>query len=226
MPTAALRAPGCDREVNRAAHFLLARGLQPGDRFNLHLGNCPQFLAAKTGTVMVPTNPVSTPEEMAYILTHANYLSFAETPSASEVVDLSAGSSHHLSSMITLLLHVLRLLPVLFGGHRQLALENLALRQQLAVYKRMMTRPRLRRTDRLFWVGLARIWAGWRFARDHNCGRATRALMPSTRLRPSDLGTGYRRVDNPRRQRPPPHRPSPGGARQATPKAVNKSDEV
>ena len=64
--------------------------------------------------------------------------------------------------MITLLLHLLRLLPVLFGGHRQLALENLALRQQLAVYKRMMTRPRLRRTDRLFWVGLARIWAGWR----------------------------------------------------------------
>jgi putative transposase len=25
-----------------------------------------------------------------------------------------------------------------------------------------MTRPRLRRTDRLFWVALARIWAGWR----------------------------------------------------------------
>ena len=64
--------------------------------------------------------------------------------------------------MITLLLHLLRLLPVLFGGHRQLALENLALRQQLAVYKRMMTRPRLRRTDGLIWVWLARIWAGWR----------------------------------------------------------------
>jgi hypothetical protein len=64
--------------------------------------------------------------------------------------------------MITLLLHLLRLLPVLFGGHRQLTLENLALRQQLAVYKRMMARPRLRRTDRLFWVGLARVWAGWR----------------------------------------------------------------
>jgi putative transposase len=26
----------------------------------------------------------------------------------------------------------------------------------------MMTRPRLRRTDRLFWVGLARIWADWK----------------------------------------------------------------
>jgi putative transposase len=64
--------------------------------------------------------------------------------------------------MITLLLHVLRLLPFLWGGHRQLALENLALRQQLTVYKRTVTRPKLRATDRLFWVGLARVWAGWR----------------------------------------------------------------
>jgi hypothetical protein len=64
--------------------------------------------------------------------------------------------------MITLLLHLLRLLPCLFGGHRQLALENLALRQQLAVSKRVAPRPRLRTTDRLWWVGLARVWAGWR----------------------------------------------------------------
>ena len=63
--------------------------------------------------------------------------------------------------MITVLLHLLRLLPFLVGGHRQLALENLALRQQLAVYKRTVTRPPLRRTDRLFWVALARVWAGW-----------------------------------------------------------------
>ena len=53
------------------------------------------------------------------------------------------------SPMITLLLHLLRLLPFLFGGHRQLALENLALHQQLAVYKRTVRRPKLRRTDRL-----------------------------------------------------------------------------
>src|SRR5713226_6335904 len=59
--------------------------------------------------------------------------------------------------MITLLLHLLRLLPFLCGGHRQLALENLALRHQLAVYKRTVTRPKLRRTDRLFWVWLARV---------------------------------------------------------------------
>src|SRR5436190_18209718 len=55
---------------------------------------------------------------------------------------LSSGDNR--SSMITLLFHLLRLFPFLCGGHRQLALENLALHQQLAVYKRTMTRPRLR----------------------------------------------------------------------------------
>jgi len=64
--------------------------------------------------------------------------------------------------MITLLLHLLRLLPFFCGGHQQLALENLALRQQLAVYKRRLPRPKLRATDRLFWVGLAKVWTGWR----------------------------------------------------------------
>jgi hypothetical protein len=60
------------------------------------------------------------------------------------------------------LLHLLRLLPFLCGGHRQLALENLALHHQLAVYRRTKPRPKLRTTDRLFWVVLARVWAGWR----------------------------------------------------------------
>jgi len=64
--------------------------------------------------------------------------------------------------MITLLLYLLRLLPFLCDGRRQLALENLALRQHLAVYKRMARRPKLRRSDRLFWVWLARVWVGWR----------------------------------------------------------------
>src|SRR5258708_3829542 len=66
--------------------------------------------------------------------------------------------------MIILLLHLLRLLPFLCGGHRQLALENLALRQQLAVYKRTVNRPKLQRSDRLLWVWLSRVWAGWRQA--------------------------------------------------------------
>jgi len=65
-----------DRDVNRGAHLLLAHGLRRGDTFNLHLGNCPEFVlfwmaAAKIGAVMVPTNPVSTADEMAYILVHS-----------------------------------------------------------------------------------------------------------------------------------------------------------
>jgi hypothetical protein len=59
--------------------------------------------------------------------------------------------------MISALLHLLRLLPFLCGGSRELALENLALRQQLAVYKRTTNRPKLRCTDRLFWVCLSRV---------------------------------------------------------------------
>ncbi len=44
---------------------------------------------------------------------------------------------------------------------RDIALENLALRQQLAVFKRKCPRPRLRRTDRFFWVWLSRSWKDW-----------------------------------------------------------------
>jgi putative transposase len=66
--------------------------------------------------------------------------------------------------MITTLLHLLRLFLFLCGGHRQLALENLALRQQLAVYKRTANRPKLRRRERLFWICLSRVWTGWRAA--------------------------------------------------------------
>ena len=45
-----------------------------------------------------------------------------------------------------------------------LAVENLALRQQLAVFKRTAKRPRLRRGDRIFWSWLSRAWPGWRSA--------------------------------------------------------------
>ena len=47
---------------------------------------------------------------------------------------------------------------------RDLALENLALRQQLGVLKRRKGVPRLSGKDRVFWVVLARLWAPWRRA--------------------------------------------------------------
>ena len=42
-----------------------------------------------------------------------------------------------------------------------LVLENLALRQQLAVLRRATPRPRLRPIDRAFWVTLSRLWGRW-----------------------------------------------------------------
>ena len=38
------------------------------------------------------------------------------------------------------------------------AFENLALRQQLAVCKQSIKRPKLRLRDRVFWVWLSRLW--------------------------------------------------------------------
>ena len=43
-----------------------------------------------------------------------------------------------------------------------LAAEDLALRQQLAVLRRSVKRPKLRARDRLFWVLLYRLWKDWR----------------------------------------------------------------
>jgi hypothetical protein len=43
-----------------------------------------------------------------------------------------------------------------------LALENLALRQQLGVLDRTVKRPALSPHDRVFWVWLSRLWKGWR----------------------------------------------------------------
>jgi putative transposase len=44
---------------------------------------------------------------------------------------------------------------------RELALENLALRQQLAVVQRKTKRPKLSKADRAFWVALCGLWPDW-----------------------------------------------------------------
>ena len=64
--------------------------------------------------------------------------------------------------MSAFLLGWFRLVWLFSRGHQALVLENLALRQQLAVYKRNSKRPRLNRSDRMFWIALARLWKGWR----------------------------------------------------------------
>ena len=49
----------------------------------------------------------------------------------------------------------------LLRARRSLLLENLALRQQLAVLKRRHPRPRLDLLDKLLWVAVRRFWSGW-----------------------------------------------------------------
>ena len=66
--------------------------------------------------------------------------------------------------MLAALVVVLRSLALICGGHRAVALENLALSQQLAVIRRTGKRPQLRYRDRLFWMLLTHAWRDWRTA--------------------------------------------------------------
>ena len=61
-----------------------------------------------------------------------------------------------------LILGLWTLLRAVLGRSTAVTLENVALRHQLAVLQRSVPRPRLRRRDRIFWLWLARLWAGWR----------------------------------------------------------------
>ena len=66
--------------------------------------------------------------------------------------------------MLTGLVVVFRSLALLCRGHRAIALESVALRQPLAVFRRTGKRPQLRTGNRLFWVLLAKAWQDWRTA--------------------------------------------------------------
>jgi hypothetical protein len=66
--------------------------------------------------------------------------------------------------MLTRLVIFLRSPALICAGHQAVALENLALRQQLAVFRRTIKRLSLRSRDRLFWVALAHAWRDWRTA--------------------------------------------------------------
>jgi hypothetical protein len=84
-------------------------------------------------------------------------LSLLLTPSASSTLKFQR-ARWMMAAMLTLIL------TGLLRGvrtRRALVLENLALRHQQAVLQRTARRPRLRPSDRVFWVLLARLWHGW-----------------------------------------------------------------
>jgi hypothetical protein len=66
--------------------------------------------------------------------------------------------------MFAIVLALLRCLLSWVRPKHELALENLALRHQIAVLHRGVHRPRLQGKDRLFWVVLKKWWPNWRTA--------------------------------------------------------------
>jgi putative transposase len=61
-----------------------------------------------------------------------------------------------------LALHLLRLVRALAQDRTRLALENLALRQQLAVYQRTNERPKVNDGDRMFWTMACEFLENWK----------------------------------------------------------------
>src|SRR5450631_2361097 len=63
--------------------------------------------------------------------------------------------------MVALILSLLGALGSALRTRANLALENLALRQQLANLRRTSSRPRLSTSDRAFWLVLSLLWSRW-----------------------------------------------------------------
>jgi putative transposase len=66
--------------------------------------------------------------------------------------------------MLKAIFSTLRFIILILAGHKEIALENAALRQQLTILKREQPRPKLRHLDRLFWIAMMKIWKQWRTA--------------------------------------------------------------
>jgi hypothetical protein len=66
--------------------------------------------------------------------------------------------------MQPILLALMAFVTTLLRSRLALPLEIVALRHQVAIYQRSVSRPRLHATDRLFWVWLSRLWSGWQHA--------------------------------------------------------------
>jgi putative transposase len=65
----------------------------------------------------------------------------------------------HLLRLTTIFL---RYFPAFFRSRNEQALIELALRQQLAIYAQIGSRPRISPLDRAFWAFLSRTWPGWK----------------------------------------------------------------
>ena len=93
--------------------------------------------------------------------------------------------------MPALFLSIFRFVRLLLSGHQAIAIENAALRLQLAAFQRKRKRPVLTTFDRVFWITLRRWWSGWRrplfYVQADTVARWQRERF-------ADSGRGYRNV--------------------------------
>ena len=87
---------------------------------------------------------------------------FAIIPSIRNRLTWSGLKTHNRDEMATFFLFLFRFFRLLMSGHRAVALENAALRLQLAAFQRKRKRPVLTTLDRVFWITLRRWWPSWR----------------------------------------------------------------
>ena len=71
------------------------------------------------------------------------------------------GLWYNVKFMLRFILDLVTAVRGFFLCRTDLALEILALRQQVAVLKRKRPRPKLSRMDRLFWTALRSVWSRW-----------------------------------------------------------------
>jgi hypothetical protein len=118
-------------------------------------------------------------------------LSFAIITSASRRLTWNELGTNNRTYMPALLLSIFRVVRLLLSGHQAIAIENAALRLQLAAFQRKRKRPVLTTFDRVFWITLRR------------CGPAGAGRYSMSRPTPSpagsengfvDSGRGYRNV--------------------------------
>jgi hypothetical protein len=89
-------------------------------------------------------------------------LPFAIIASARSRLTWNELGMNNRSYMPALLLFIFRFVRLLLSGHQAIAIENAALRLQLAAFQRERKQPVLTTLDRVFWITLRRLWSGWR----------------------------------------------------------------
>ena len=78
-----------------------------------------------------------------------------------EIIDKSGTLNYSFNIMETIILSVF-VCVLLISRDKNLLIENLALRQQLAIMKQHVKRPKIRNRDRIFWVIFSRLWKDWK----------------------------------------------------------------